>query len=72
LIVQTGVARPTHNPSQYSQVQNEFGVARNVTFTPFVKFAEHAVWVGPGPQLIPAGVLVTDPPPPGSWIVIVA
>lgn len=49
---------PLHPPDHPANVDPELGVAVSVMAVPAVKFALH-VW----PQLMPAGVLLTVPPP---------
>jgi hypothetical protein len=49
---------PLHAPLQLTNVDVPFGVAVSVTTVPALKAAEHVA-----PQLIPAGLDVTVPPP---------
>ena len=63
-IVKLHVA-PVHTPLQAENVNPAFGVSESVTGVPLVKLAEQV----PG-QLIPAGELVTDPPPTGVIVTV--
>jgi hypothetical protein len=56
--VKVQVAVPLQAPDQPAKVEPEAGEAVRVTGVPLVKLALHVV-----PQLMPAGVLVTVPPP---------
>jgi len=49
---------PVQAPDQPLKIELAFGFAVSVTEVPLAKFALHAE-----PQLIPAGLLVTVPPP---------
>jgi hypothetical protein len=49
---------PEHAPDQLRKREPAFGVAVSVTVVPFVKVATQV-----GPQLMPAGELVTVPVP---------
>jgi hypothetical protein len=49
---------PVQAPDQPVKVELAFGVAVSVTAVPLGKLALHVV-----PQVMPAGELVTDPPP---------
>jgi hypothetical protein len=56
---------PVHAPDQPANVEVAFGAAVSVTMAPLVKLALHV-----GPQLMPAGLLVTVPAPaPALWTV---
>ena len=56
---------PEHAPDQPANSELASGFATSVTCVPLSKFAVHAA-----PQLIPAGLLVTVPPPvPALWMV---
>jgi hypothetical protein len=49
---------PVHAPDQPVKVEPVFGVAVSVMAVPLAKLAEHVV-----PQVMPAGELLTEPPP---------
>jgi hypothetical protein len=49
---------PVHAPDQPAKVEPAFGVAVSVMAVPLAKLAVHVV-----PQVMPAGALLTDPPP---------
>lgn len=67
LIVTVHAAVPEQAPPQPAKLDVEFGVAVNVTAVPEGKFAEHA-----SAQLIPAGLLLTLPPPFPSSVTLSA
>ena len=49
---------PLHAPPHPTNVEFPVGVAESTTWVPTLKLAPHVGW-----QLIPAGVLLTVPPP---------
>jgi hypothetical protein len=56
---------PVHAPDQPANVEVALGAAVSVTIVPLVKLVLHV-----DPQLMPAGLLVTVPPPlPALWTV---
>lgn len=60
------VSVPEQPPDQPLKIELAFGFAVSTTDVPLANVALHAE-----PQLIPAGLLVTVPPPvPASWTVI--